>query len=182
MAEMFDVLNEDAQKTGESLPRDEVHFRELWHGSVHVWIINSEDKILLQFRAANKKIFPNCWDTSVAGHISAGDTPKSAAIREVAEEIGIHITEDELHEVGRTTESLPFIAGGMHNEHNWVFILHKDLDISALQLQKSELQKVKWFSVHELEDILGSPTRRKELSLHDDELVGFAITAVKGSK
>lgn len=178
--EMFDVLDERGNKTGEALPNNLVHERELWHGIVHVWILNSKNHILLQLRGPKMKLFPNCWDTSVAGHISSGDTKEQAALREIEEEVGIKVNEDELTELGTMSEKLPYKAGGLHKEHVWVFLLRKDLDIANLKLQRSELTEVRWFSAEELEDHLKTPSGRKRFSPHDDKLFYYAINKAKG--
>lgn len=177
--ELIDVLDDKGKKTEEVLSKSSVHEHELWHGSIHAWIVNPKGQILLQFRGPDKKLFPNCWDTSVAGHIAAGESPKNAAVREISEEIGIEIGESELEQVSFVSEQLPFIAGGTHREHNWVFVVHKDLDVTKLRLQKSEVVKTKWFKVDELEAILASPERRKELSKHDDKLFRLAINEAR---
>ena len=177
--EMFDVLDDRGNKTGEVLSNDLVHERELWHGVVHVWILNSKNEILLQLRGPKMKLFPNCWDTSVAGHISAGDTKEQAALREIEEEIGVKVDEDDLTELGAMSEQLPYKAGGKHKEHVWVFLLRKDLDIASLKLQSNELTEVKWFSAKELEDLLKDSRGRKKFSAHDDALFYFAISAAK---
>ena len=173
--EMFDVLDEQGNKTGEALPKEVAHDQELWHGSVHVWIMDKYGNILLQFRAANKKIFPSCWDTSVAGHIDAGESPEDTAIREVGEEIGMIITQDELKFEGRFSEQLQMITGRIHREHNSVFTVQKDFKLDGLKIETKELTELKLVSPEELGAILGDPNRRRELSGHRDELFRYAI-------
>jgi len=177
--EMYDVMDEAGKNTGQVLPWRVVHDRELWHGTVHIWIINSKREILMQFRGPNKKLLPNCWDSSVAGHVSAGESPRSTAIREIAEEIGLKVNTSELEEVGSLTEQLNYVTGGVHKEHETVFIIRKDLNIRKLKIQKSEIAKVKWFTSYEIEDILSSPLRRKELSKHADKLFYYAISMAR---
>jgi len=50
----------------------------------------------LQLRAKNKKLFPNKWDVSVGGHISAGEEPLTTAVRETKEELGLEISREDL--------------------------------------------------------------------------------------
>ena len=42
-------------------------------------------------KASTKKVYPNLWDVSVAGHIGAGEKIEEAAIRETIEEAGVEI-------------------------------------------------------------------------------------------
>ena len=77
--ELIDVLDENGVKTGEILPRSEIHKKGLWHRAIVVAIINENNEILLQQRSANKEKNANMWDISVAGHISSGQDSLSAA-------------------------------------------------------------------------------------------------------
>lgn len=70
------------------------------HASVHIWFYTDNAEILIQKRATTKIAFPNLWDISVAGHISTGETTVMSAVREIKEEIGLVIQEDELFEIG----------------------------------------------------------------------------------
>ncbi len=179
--EKADVLDERGNKTGEILPLGIVHERELWHGSVFVWIINSKKEILFQFRAESKQLNPSCWDTSVAGHIVAGDKPEVSGVREVNEEIGTEIKVSDLNFLGKFSEEGLMTDGKVHREHMFIFSLYRELDIASLKIQQEELTAVKWIPAKELEHILSDPKRRKELSSHEDKLFRFAIQAAQRS-
>ena len=90
MEEFFDVYNPDGSWRGRFL-RSECHGNpELIHKSVHVVVLDSTGtKILLQKRSHSKDIQPGKWDTAVGGHVAAGESVADAAIRELAEELGI---------------------------------------------------------------------------------------------
>jgi len=91
MEEMLDVLDERGIKTGETLPRSEVHKRGLWHRIIVVAIINEKNEILIQQRSHNKKKNPDMWDISVTGHLSAGQDSLMAATREISEEVSVSL-------------------------------------------------------------------------------------------
>ena len=86
--ELLDVLDECGIKTGEVLPRSEVHKKGLWHRIIVVAIIN---EILLQQRSHNKSKNPDMWDISVTGHLSAGQDSLMAATREISEEVSVSL-------------------------------------------------------------------------------------------
>lgn len=96
MEEMLDVLDENGIKTGEILTRKEVHKRGLWHRIIVVAIVNENNQILMQQRSFTKDTNPGKWDISVAGHVSAGQTPLEASVREINEEVGISIEDKDL--------------------------------------------------------------------------------------
>ncbi len=59
------------------------------HPVVHVFILNSAGKLLLQKRPLSKLIQPGKWDISVGGHVAYGESVEIAVRREMDEEIGI---------------------------------------------------------------------------------------------
>ena len=100
MEEKVDIYTPSGIPSGTTATKRQAHEKGLWHTSAHIWIYNSEGDIMLQKRSASKDTFPGLWDISVAGHISAGETPLQGALREINEEIGLDVTPDMLfHEV-----------------------------------------------------------------------------------
>jgi len=86
--EIFDVVDADDQVTG-TATRAEVHANQLLHRAVHVFVFNKRGDLLLQQRSRLKDVHPGLWDSSVAGHLDAGESYPAAALRELAEEMGI---------------------------------------------------------------------------------------------
>lgn len=85
--ELIDIYDEVGQQCGKTEEKYEAHRKALIHKGVCVWIINSNDEILLQTRSNHVK-FPNMMDISFSGHIQTGETSLEAAIREGKEELG----------------------------------------------------------------------------------------------
>jgi isopentenyldiphosphate isomerase len=96
MAEYFDVLDDKGNKTGKTKLRSEVHRDGDWHRSVHVWLLNSEGELLIQRRVPTKDSHPNKWTMSAGGHVSAGQSITEAALREMREEIGLEVREEDI--------------------------------------------------------------------------------------
>lgn len=147
--EKIDVLSENGEKTGEVVSREEVHRLGLWHKCVHIWIVNGKNEILLQKRSPEKKTNPNKWTTATSGHLSAGDSSIEGAIRELGEEIGLEVEENELQYLFTVKES------GINDNHSKkiieneitdVYLIQKDIDIANLRLQEEEVSDVRWFS------------------------------------
>lgn len=65
---------------------------------INIMIFTSDNKIIVPKRSANRRLFPNCYDCSVGGHVSSGETYEHAAYRELEEELGI--TDVKLEEIG----------------------------------------------------------------------------------
>lgn len=88
--EMFDVVDEHDTAIA-SLPRDEVHARDLRHRAVHIMIFNKAGEVFLQKRSIWKDRNPAQWDSATAGHVDSGESYEQAARRELMEEIGIEV-------------------------------------------------------------------------------------------
>tara|TARA_Y100001960_G_C14527785_1_gene754546 strand:+ start:60 stop:587 length:528 start_codon:yes stop_codon:yes gene_type:complete len=69
--------------------RDEIHLQGLRHRAVHVLIFNSQGAIFLQKRGLDKQENPGMWDSSVAGHVDAGESYDECCVREIEEEVGL---------------------------------------------------------------------------------------------
>jgi len=87
--EKVDLVNEQDLVIGTVLRSDCHGNPALIHRAVHVLVFNDRDELLLQLRSQSKDIQPGKWDTSVGGHLDPGEDYRAAAVREMAEELGI---------------------------------------------------------------------------------------------
>jgi 16S rRNA (adenine1518-N6/adenine1519-N6)-dimethyltransferase len=93
------VVDENDRPTG-AADRQTVHAKDLRHRAVHVFVTNRERELFLQKRSWRKDRYPRCWDSSAAGHVSAGETYDDCAGRELTEELGISVGLDRIGAVG----------------------------------------------------------------------------------
>ena len=162
--EYLDVCDEQGHPTGEIVARDVAHREGIRHRTAHVWVVRRVDgrwQVLLQKRSENKESFPGKYDTSSAGHIPAGDEPLESALRELAEELGIHATPDQLHPAGTFDIRYEKVFHGhlfKDNELSHVYVYMEPVDADALTLQKEEVSRVDWFDLEKTWSEL--PTRR----------------------
>ena len=150
MEEVFDIYTRNGEYIGTEL-KSICHSKNPrgYHKTVWIWIINSNNEILVQKRAANKKNHPNKWDMPSAGHVVAGETSIQGAIRETFEELGIQTKESDYKFVFEYIQDKSF-------EIAQVYLLKINLDISKLNLQKEEVSEVKWLSYEEFKKVLYS--------------------------
>ena len=152
MDEIIDILTWDGKPTGETALKSEAHKKGLYHQTIHVWFYTDDKKILLQKRASVKKVFPNRWDVSVAGHIGAGEKIESAAIREVKEEIGIDIKEADLFKIGLRKDEIVHPNGILDNEFKHLFLCKLKKEVSELKMQVGEVDDLQLFDLSVLKD------------------------------
>jgi 16S rRNA (adenine1518-N6/adenine1519-N6)-dimethyltransferase len=72
-------------------PRSDVHGNNLLHRAVHILIFNQANDVYLQQRSRWKDRHPLKWDSSAAGHVTAGESYDETARRELQEELGINV-------------------------------------------------------------------------------------------
>lgn len=155
--EMLDILDSEGKATGKAESRKEVHRKGLWHKSVHIWIVNKKEKVLLQKRSTLKESNPGKWDISVAGHLSAGQTSIEGALREIEEEIGLKINSGELRSLGTIRVQRILNEGTyINNEFNDVYLLKRDIDPSKIKLQDEEVEKIEFVSPERLREMVDS--------------------------
>lgn len=110
MTELLTVYDQNFNKIGAE-ERAKVHTLGLWHAVVHCWVVSKrEDGVWLWFqkRAHSKNAFPDYYDTAVGGHISAGETPQQALLRETGEELGLQLQPEQVELLGMTKEKEAF--------------------------------------------------------------------------
>ena len=153
--ELLDVLDSNGIKTGEILPRKEVHKKGLWHRIIVVAIVNEKNEVLIQQRSENKDKNPGMWDISVTGHLSAGQDSLTAATREISEEVSVSLGYSV--EVRDFRFMFSFRKEEYVNENHYdrqfydFFILRQNgLTAENIRFQAEEVQAIKFVSINEL--------------------------------
>lgn len=140
-AEIFDVVDANDQVTGQAT-RGEVHARKLLHRAVHVFVFNPRGDLLLQQRSMFKDAHPGVWDSSVSGHLNAGEDYPAAAVRELAEEMAIR-ADGPPEEIARFA---PCEATGWEHVR-----LYRARHHGAVRFPAAEVQAAAWFPAAEIE-------------------------------
>ena len=152
--ELFDVIDEDGNKTGQVKERGVAHRDGTLHATVHIWIVRPNQEsgydVLLQKRSECKDSNPGAYDISSAGHVSAGDELMESALREMKEELGIDASVSDLHFVDKFVINYKKEFYGKmfkDSEIAFVYVYTGSVDIDKLTLQKEELDRVDWFNL-----------------------------------
>lgn len=135
--EYLDIYNEKKEKLNKKVKRgDKILANEHILVSV-IFIENSEGKFLIQKTSKEK----GEKYAMTGGHVLSGETSKEAIIREVKEELGLDISNEDIIYIGALLFGIPF---------GEIYYLKKDLDITKLKLQQEEVEKVKYLSKNEI--------------------------------
>lgn len=153
--EYFDVLNEIGAKTGIVKARNHVHRDGDWHRAVHVWLyVQSTGMLLIQKRAACKESWPNLWDISAAGHVTAGDQSLETAQRETHEELGMNAPVEAIEPLFSMQAAFHTNDGSfVNNEFIDVYLItvKDEIPVQTFVLQEEEVAAVRYIKVAELE-------------------------------
>jgi isopentenyl-diphosphate delta-isomerase type 1 len=133
--DIFDIVNERDEVIGRAL-RSEVHARGLLHRAVHVLVFNSRGEIFLQKRSIKKDRQPGVWDSSCSGHVDSGEDYDETAVRELGEEIGLHLAAppQRLFKIDACEET--------DAEFVWVYRCENE---GPFQLHPDEIETGDWF-------------------------------------
>ena len=138
--ELLDVYDENGNITGKTVVRGDKNakFNVGEHIAVGIIVIeNSKHQFLVQKTSKQK----DGLYAFTGGHIDHGETPISTIKREVLEEIGIDISNDNVEELGYIVYGIPL---------RFMFYLKKDIDINDVKLQKDEVDSVSYMSIDEI--------------------------------
>ena len=160
-------------KQGEGLARKDLT-KDTIVAAAHVWLwrrsSNGGCDILLQRRADQVKNWPGYWDISAAGHVSYGETPLDAALREAQEEIGIALDTYRVSFIG----SLPKRKSAYSEFH---FIYTYEYHNEPLDMVDGEAAALRWVPydtfrqmVEQPEDVMLVPHRPLYFALLTEEL------------
>ena len=101
--EYLDLVDEADRVIGKKL-RSEFYAEGIKNFRVvNAFLVNSEGKLWIPRRTAQKRIFPLCLDMSMGGHVESGETYDEAFKRETQEELNINIDKVTWKAIGQVT-------------------------------------------------------------------------------
>jgi len=144
--ELFQLVDRQGKPVG-SATRKECHGNPaLIHLVIHCHVLDAQGQLLLQKRSLTKDTNPGRWDTSVGGHVSAGEPVRDALLREAREELGL-----DAAEAVRLYAYL--MEGSFESEYAECFLLETR---EAPRPDPQEIEEAHYFSVEQVQAMLGS--------------------------
>ena len=171
--ELIDIFDENNKYLGYSLERSAVHKKNLWHRHVSAWIMNYNGKILLQQRALDKKKNPGKW-AKTGGHVDSGETCDESIKREIYEEIGLKLNDDEINNI----DIFKSINSDEHY-YSYGYIIFTNYKEDDFKLQKEEVNEVKYYTIEELEEIRKKDDKNYTFCNWDEEEFNKQIQLLK---
>ena len=144
MSELWDLYDANRNPLHITHVRGTRLKRGTYHIAVGIWTVNDQNEILLTLRAPEKRDWPNLWENT-AGSLLAGETSRTGAVRELREETGICVAEEELFLLGTETG---------RNTIGDCYMIRKTVPLSHIVLQKGETCDARWVTLTELDDMI----------------------------
>jgi len=146
MPELWDILDENGNKTGRLQERGKTMQKGDYHLIVNVWIINSKGEFLISRRSKEKN---HQWHTT-GGCVTAGEDSLTGALREVQEEIGITLDPNNGQHFKR-------ISGRHVNDDGSYFVdawlFRQEVDIDMVVFQVEEICDAMWASEAKIQEM-----------------------------
>jgi isopentenyl-diphosphate Delta-isomerase len=145
----------------------EVWQKGLYHRTVSIFIVDERNRMLLQLRGPNVKIYPNCWDQAAGGHVDEGFSYEKAAHTEILEELGLADLKLATVATLRTNERLD--DGRIINQFERVYRAQISSN-EVLVPEQREISQLRWFSSEEL---------REEIALCPEQFTPGLLVVLK---
>lgn len=146
--EEWDIYDVNRFPTGRIMVRGTDSRTGDYHIVVHVCIFDHKGNMLIQQRAGNKRGWPGKWDLTLGGHVTAGETSRQGAERELREELGISYT----------LEDAPYLTINFSDGFDDYYLIEKEIPLDAVVLQKDEVQNVRYASRSEIKSMIAAGT------------------------
>jgi len=145
ITEKRDLYTENKKLTGEFIHKGDIIPKNRYYLTVVVWIQNSKNEFLLQLTSPQKK---HKWSTT-GGHPKIGETSLQGIIAEIKEELGIEVDANSLQLFKTIKTEDDFVD---------LYYLKADININEIKVQEGELEKVKWSTKREIDELIKNRT------------------------
>ena len=144
MSQLIDVLSDAGLRTGEILPRAEIHRLGKPHRAVHLYLFNSRNELLLQRRALTVDHAPGVFGISVTAHVDAGEFSSATVRREVEEELGLDAAQLQFDFLFSFFQEAILHETYIDRQFNDVYVTRADIEPERIQFDHSEVTEVKF--------------------------------------
>jgi isopentenyldiphosphate isomerase len=150
--ELVDLYSpdDDTGRVVGTVPRSRMRADNLPHAATAVLLVDDAGRIYVHRRTDDKDVFPGMWDCWAGGVVTAGEDPERAAVRELAEELGVSQPRLE-----------PLFRHWYRDDRTWYLAWCYRARWNGQQIvhQPDEVAEGGWFTLAELRALLDDPAR-----------------------
>lgn len=137
--ELVDIVDRD-DSVVEVATRRRMRAERLRHRTVGIAIVDRAGRLLIHRRSMAKDAWPGWWDVAAGGVVAAGEDYETAAVRELAEELGVTGVELELVGDGQYEDDSVAVNGRCYR------VVHE----GPFAFADGEVTEVRWVTGDEL--------------------------------
>ncbi len=159
--ELLDVYDNNGNVTGRKIIRGDktAILNENEHIAVAVIFIENDNGEFLIQKTSKEK---GGEFSSTGGHVDSGETPLEAIKREVKEELGINIDDEQIEDYGFLLYDKPL---------RYLYYLKKNILIDNLIVQKEEVEYAKYMDVSKIRKLIETNQMLKSHGIMFNELM-----------
>ncbi|MBN2540339.1 MAG: NUDIX domain-containing protein [Bacilli bacterium] len=146
--EQFDIYDLEGNKLNKLMERGTRNQEGEYHLVTHIWFRNPEGRYLVQQRNKMDDRIPHQW-AATGGAILAGETSIQGTMREVKEELGLSLKEEDYRLVKRLHTETSFA-----NYLTDLYLVEQDIDLGSLVLDPSEVKDVAYKTMNEIKEMI----------------------------
>ena len=139
--EIWDLYDRNDNKTGETWERLPGSFNNIpdrkYHMVCDILVQHMDGTYLLTKRHPDKDVYPGYWEASAGGSALAGESPIECAKRELFEETGIKVEDEDFQFVSHT------FRDSSHSMF-YSYLVVTDCAKDSIVLQEGETTEYKW--------------------------------------
>ena len=143
------LVNDKDEQIG-LMPKLEAHEKAILHRAFSVFVLNSENEIMLQQRASQKYHSPLLWTNTCCSHQREGESNIGAGSRRLFEEMGFNT---ELKELFHFIYKAPVDNGLTEHELDHVMIGYCNEDP---KINPEEVEDWKWMKIEDVKIDMGN--------------------------
>lgn len=142
--ELLDVYDNYGNITGRTIVRGDktALLNENEHIAVSVIFIENENGEFLIQKTSQEK---GGQFSSTGGHVDIGETPLEAIKREVKEELGVNIDNEQIEEYGFLLFDKPL---------RYLYYLRKNISLDKVTIQKEEVEYVEYMTISKINELI----------------------------
>jgi len=160
--ELMDLLDAEGNPTGRTLRRGRPVPPGLYYNYVQIFVCNEHGQLLVQKRSWKKRTQPGVWAVT-CGVVSAGESSRDTAHRELLEEVGLDIPAEAFRSLGRIRMPRAFLD---------LWAGYTETPVSQMQLQPEEVSAVRYVSARAFIDI-AAPDRGRKHPVYYNTLLNY---------